>query len=97
VLNWSMSGNYKNIWNSTKDIVTTEMFVTCRPCGAKPQVKEAHGPAGWPDFESAQAETWWLPSHVGSEDDPMPESQWNLGGVAGRPCGWPPSHPSPPN
>jgi hypothetical protein len=33
------------------------MFVTRRPCGAKPQVKGAQGPADRPHFESAQAET----------------------------------------
>jgi hypothetical protein len=59
------------------------MFVTCRPRGAKSQVKEAHGSAGWPnpiagrpDFESVQAETWRLHSHGSSEEDPMPESWW---------------------
>jgi hypothetical protein len=39
--------------------------------------------AGRPDFESVQAETWWLRSHVSSEEDPMPESQWKPRGVAG--------------
>jgi hypothetical protein len=40
------------------------MFLTCRPCGAKPQVKGAQGPAsrpnplaGWPHVESVKAET----------------------------------------
>jgi hypothetical protein len=52
VSNWSILRNYKNIWNSTKDSVTTGMFVTRRPRGAKPQVK-AHkgrpaGPTPWP-------------------------------------------------
>jgi hypothetical protein len=46
VPNWSISRNYKNIWNSTKYSVTTQLFVTCRPHGAKPQVKGAQGPAG---------------------------------------------------
>jgi hypothetical protein len=46
VPNWSISRNYKNIWNSTKYSVTTGLFVTHRPHGAKPQVKEAQGPAG---------------------------------------------------
>jgi hypothetical protein len=62
--NWSISKNYKNIWNSTKDSVTTGMFATRRPRGAKPLVKGAQGPigrpnplAGWPHFESVQAET----------------------------------------
>jgi hypothetical protein len=36
VPNWSISTNYKNIWNSTKDSVTAGMFVTHRPHGAKP-------------------------------------------------------------
>jgi hypothetical protein len=51
------------IWNSTKDSVTTGMFVTRRPHGAKPQVKRAQGPAGRPNpmagrphFESVQAD-----------------------------------------
>jgi hypothetical protein len=46
VPNWSISRNYKNIWNSTKYSVTTQMFVTRRPHGTKPQVKGAQGPAG---------------------------------------------------
>jgi hypothetical protein len=83
VPNWSISRNYKNIWNSTKNSVTTGMFVTGRPRGAKPQAKGAQGPAdrqypmaGRTDFESVQAETWWQRFHIGSEEDPMPESQW---------------------
>jgi hypothetical protein len=52
--------------------------------------------ADWPDFESVQAQTLWLRSHVSSEEYPMFESQWNLGGVAGWPCGWSPGRPSPP-
>jgi hypothetical protein len=51
--------------------VTTGMFVTRRPRGAKPQVKGTQGPAGWPNplagrphFESVQTETWWLLSYV---------------------------------
>jgi hypothetical protein len=52
VLNWSISRNYKNILNSTKDSVTTGMFMTCRPRGAKTQVKGAQGkpasPTPWP-------------------------------------------------
>jgi hypothetical protein len=46
VPNWSILRNYKNIWNSTKDSITTGMFVTCRLRGAKPQVNGAQGPAG---------------------------------------------------
>jgi hypothetical protein len=102
--NWCISRNYKNIWNYTKDSVTTEIFVTHRPCGDKPQVKGAQGPAsrpnhmaGQPDFGSVQAEVWRLHSHVGSEEDPMPKSWWKLGGVVSRPRGWPPGYPSPPN
>jgi hypothetical protein len=94
VPNWRISRNYKNIWNSTKDSVTTGMFVTLRPRGAKPQVKGAQGLAGRPNpmagqphFESVQAETWWLRSYVGSQEYPMLESRWKPGGVAGRPRG----------
>jgi hypothetical protein len=59
-----VSRNYKNILSSIKDSVTTVMFVTRRPHGAKPQVKGAQGPAngpntlaGRPQFESVPAET----------------------------------------
>jgi hypothetical protein len=82
VSNWSISRNYKNIWNSTKDSVTIGMFVTRRPRGAKPQVKWAQGPAGRPNpmvgrphFDSVQAKTWWLHSHIGSHEYPMRENQ----------------------
>jgi hypothetical protein len=85
VTNYSISRNYKNIWNSTNDSVTTEMFVTCRPRGDKPQVKGAQGMAGRPHFELVQAETWWLHSHVDSQEYTVPESWWKLGGVAGWP------------
>jgi hypothetical protein len=91
VPNWSISRNYKNIWNSTKYSVTTQMFLTHRPCGAKPQVKGSQGPASRPNpmaiqphFESIWTGTWWLCSHTGLEEDPMPESKWKTGGVAGR-------------
>jgi hypothetical protein len=63
------------------------MFVTHRPRGAKPQVKRAQWLADWPQFESVQAETWWLCSYVGSQEYPMPESQWEPGGVTGQPRG----------
>jgi hypothetical protein len=80
------------------------MFVTRRPHGVEPQVKGDQGPTsrpnpmtGRPHFVFVQAKTWRLRSHVGSQKDPMPESRWKQGGVVGRPRGWPPSHPSPPN
>jgi hypothetical protein len=64
VPNWSISRNYKNIWNSTKDSVTKRMFVTRRPCGGQTTIQRAQGPAGRPKpmagrphFESVQAET----------------------------------------
>jgi hypothetical protein len=78
--------------------------VTRRPRWAKPKVKGDQGPASRPNplagrlhFELVQAKTWWLRSYIGSQEYPMPESQWKPGGVAGRPCGWPPDRPSPPN
>jgi hypothetical protein len=43
--------------------------------GAKPQVKGAQGPADWPHFESVRAGTWRLRSHVGLEEDPIPDSR----------------------
>jgi hypothetical protein len=52
---------------------------------------------GRPHFESVQAETWRLRSHVNSQEDPMPESRWKPGGVAGWPHTWPLGRPSPPN
>jgi hypothetical protein len=100
VPNWSISRNYKNIWNSTKDSVTTGMFVTHRSRGAKPQVKGAQGSAGQPNpiasrqhFELVQTETLWLRSHIGSQEYPMPESWWKLGVVAGWPRGRSPGRP----
>jgi hypothetical protein len=63
------------------------MFVTCRPRGAKPQVKAAQGPVGQAHFELVQAETWRLRSYVGLQEYPMPESRWRPGAVAGRPHG----------
>jgi hypothetical protein len=52
VPNWSISRNYKNIWNSTKDSVTTVMCVTHRPRGAKPKSmghkSRSDGPTPWP-------------------------------------------------
>jgi hypothetical protein len=57
VPNWSISRNYKNIWNSTKDSVTKGMFVTRRPRGGQTTIQRAQGPAGRPHFESVQAET----------------------------------------
>jgi hypothetical protein len=55
--------------------------MTCKPCGAIPQAKGAQGPAGRPNpmagrpcFESVQAGTWRLRSHIGSQEYPMPES-----------------------
>jgi hypothetical protein len=78
--------------------------VTRRTHGAKPQVKGAQGPDGrsnplpdQPHYESVQAETWQLRLYVNSQEYPMPESWWKLGGVIGWPHGWPPSRPSPPN
>jgi hypothetical protein len=80
------------------------MFVTRRPRGAKPQVKEAQGLAGRPNplagrqhLESVKVETWWLRSYVSSQEHPMPDSPWKPEGVADRPCGWLPGHPSHPN
>jgi hypothetical protein len=80
------------------------MFVTRRPCGPKPQDKGAQGLAdrpnplaGRPQFDSVQVETWRIHSYVGSQEYPMPESQWKPRGVAGRPRGWPPGSPSPRN
>jgi hypothetical protein len=44
----------------------------------------AKGPAGRPHLELVQVGTWQLCSHIGLEEDPMPESRWKLGGVDGR-------------
>jgi hypothetical protein len=59
--------------------------------------KGAEGLAGRPHFESVQAKTSQLRSYIGSQEYPMPESRWKLGGVAGWPRGWPPGGSSPPN
>jgi hypothetical protein len=62
VPNWSISRNYKKILSSTKDSVSTGMFVTRRPRGAKPQVK---GPKGWP-----VGPTPWSAAHTLSQFRP---------------------------
>jgi hypothetical protein len=66
--------------------------MTRRPRGATPQVKGAQGSAsqpnpldGRPHFESVQSKTWRLHSYVSSQEYPMPESRWKLGGLAGQP------------
>jgi hypothetical protein len=56
--------------------------VTRRPHGAKPLVKGAQGPASRPHFESVQAGTWQLRSHINLEEDHVPKSQWKQGGEA---------------
>jgi hypothetical protein len=65
--------------------------MTRRPHGAIPQAKGAQGPGGRPNpmasrpyFESVRAGTWWLCSHVSSQEHPMPDSRWKMGGVAGH-------------
>jgi hypothetical protein len=68
-----------------------------RPCGAKPHVKGAQGSADRLHFESIQAETWRLCSHVSSQEYPMSESRWKPGRAAGWPREWLPDCPSPPN
>jgi hypothetical protein len=43
--------------------------------------------ADQPHFESVWAGTWQLRSHIGLEEDPMPESQW-------KPAMWIAARPS---
>jgi hypothetical protein len=95
VPNWSISRNYMSIWNSTKYSVTTQMFVTRRPRGAKPQVQEAQGPtgwpspmAGWPHFElglgsyiHTSVQKRILCPRVGGNRE-----EWSAGHVDGRPA-----------
>jgi hypothetical protein len=49
VPNWSISRNYKEIWNSTKISVTPEMHLTR---GGSVQSPLACGPSGWPADET---------------------------------------------
>jgi hypothetical protein len=45
VLNWSISRNHKEIWNSTKICVTSGMYVTQGDSVQRPLTS---GPMGWP-------------------------------------------------
>jgi hypothetical protein len=60
VLNWSISRNHKEIWNSTKISVTPGMYVTR---GDSVQRLLTSGPRGWtagrPSFESVRTKTSW--------------------------------------
>jgi hypothetical protein len=51
--------------------------------GAQGSASRANPMAGRPHFESVQAETRRLRSHIGSQEYPMPESRSKPGGVAG--------------
>jgi hypothetical protein len=53
VSNWSISRNYKNIWNSTKDSVTIGMFVTRRHVGPNHKSNGLKGQPGGPTPWSA--------------------------------------------
>jgi hypothetical protein len=90
VPNWSISRNYKNIWNSTNDSVITEMFVTHRPCGAKPQVKGAQRLASQTlsrfrprlsGYVHTSVQRRILCSRVGGNQE-----EWRAGHVDGRPA-----------
>jgi hypothetical protein len=57
MLNWSISRNHKEIWNSTKISVTAEIYVTRGDSVQRPLTS---GPRGWPvAFESVQTKTSW--------------------------------------
>jgi hypothetical protein len=96
VPNWSISRNYKNIWKSTKASVTTGMFVTRRPRGAKPQVQGAQGPAGPTPWPVGYTLSWfrlrpdgYTPKSV-YKSIPCPrvggvQEEWPAGHVDGRP------------
>jgi hypothetical protein len=49
VPNWSISKNYKEIWNSTKISVTLEVYLTR---GGNVQRLLTSGPKGWPAGET---------------------------------------------
>jgi hypothetical protein len=58
VLNWSISRNHKEIWNSTKIRVTVGMYVTQGDSVQRPQISGPRGwPAGLPAFESVWTKT----------------------------------------
>jgi hypothetical protein len=58
VLNWSISRNHKEIWNSTKISVTPDVRDMRKQC-AKATDPWAQGLAGQPNFESVQTKTSW--------------------------------------
>jgi hypothetical protein len=55
--NWSISRNYKKIWNSTKISVTLGVYLTR---GASVQRSMTSGPRGWPTDPTLQPLTGWL-------------------------------------
>jgi hypothetical protein len=57
VPNWSISRNYKEIWNSTKISVTPGVYLTQ---GGSVQRPLTNGPRGWPIDPTLQPLTGWL-------------------------------------
>jgi hypothetical protein len=90
VPNWSISRNYKNIWNASKDSVTTGMFVTRRSRGAKPHVKGAQRPAGHTLSQFKLRLDGYTPKSVYKSIPCMKvggdQEEWPAGHVDGRPA-----------
>jgi hypothetical protein len=57
VPNWSISRNYKEIWNSTKISVTPGVYLTR---GGSVQRPLTSGPRGWPSGPTLQPLMGWL-------------------------------------
>jgi hypothetical protein len=87
VLNWSISKNYKEIWNSTKISVTSEMYLTRGGSVERPLTS---GPRGWP---AGQVLCWFgsrLRAHVSTQEgegQDSGESRWRMNHMAGQPRG----------
>jgi hypothetical protein len=61
VLNWSISRNYKEIWNSTKISVTSKMYLIR---GGSEQRLLTSGPRWWPAGQVLCEFGPWLHAHV---------------------------------
>jgi hypothetical protein len=85
VPNWSISRNYKEIWNSTKISVTPGVYLTQ---GDSVQRMLSSGPRGWPTGPTLQPLPGWLCGDTLQEavkGNPKPK-------VGGGETPWPISH-----
>jgi hypothetical protein len=95
VLNWSISRNHKDIWNSTKISVTPMMYMTRGDSVQRPLTS---GPRGWPAGQLLSQFGPKLVEHVSTREGKGyggGESRWRPNSLAGPwPLGELPPQPS---